>query len=75
MYDSEFEFGLIFSYYPHVKELLTHNEIESREFNNPMYRRSAIEAMPIKIPDESVPVAKSAQLKSSSVTRMYYFLI
>ncbi|KAL3998558.1 EMI domain family protein [Acanthocheilonema viteae] len=59
------------TYYPHVKELLTHNEIETREFNNPMYRRSAIEAMPIKIPDEPVPMAKSAQLRSSSVTHEY----
>ncbi|VDK65134.1 unnamed protein product [Onchocerca ochengi] len=60
------------TYYPHVKELLTHNEIETREFNNPMYRKSATEVIPIKIiPDEPEPVAKSAQLRSSSVNREY----
>ncbi|EFO27862.2 hypothetical protein LOAG_00624 [Loa loa] len=60
------------TYYPNVKELLTNNEIETREFNNPMYRRSAIEAVPIKvIADEPVPIAKSAQLRSPSVTDEY----
>ncbi|MCP9257988.1 Cell death abnormality protein 1 [Dirofilaria immitis] len=60
------------TYYPNVKELLTQNEIEAREFNNPMYRRSAIEVMPIKIiPNEQVPIAKNAHLRSSSVTHEY----
>uniref|UniRef100_A0A0R3RVB6 EMI domain-containing protein n=1 Tax=Elaeophora elaphi TaxID=1147741 RepID=A0A0R3RVB6_9BILA len=66
-------FGTIFyrrNYYPNVKELLTHNEIETREFNNPIYRGSAIEVVPIKILDEPVHVTKSAQL-SSSVTDEY----
>ncbi|VDO20029.1 unnamed protein product [Brugia timori] len=62
----------ILTYYPNVKELLTHNEIETREFNNPMYRRPTIETVPVKvIPDEPVPIAKSEQLRSSSVTHEY----
>ncbi|CAG9533178.1 unnamed protein product [Cercopithifilaria johnstoni] len=54
------------TYYPNVKELLTHNEIETREFNNPMYK-SAIEAIAIKIPDESTAIAKNAQRNSSVI--------
>ncbi|VDK74920.1 unnamed protein product [Litomosoides sigmodontis] len=53
------------------KELLTHNELEAREFNNPMYHRSALEVLPIKISDEPVPVTKSAQLRNSSFTHEY----
>lgn len=34
-----------------------------------------MEVLPIKISDEPVPITKSAQLRSSSLTRTYYFIM
>uniref|UniRef100_A0A915PYD9 EMI domain-containing protein n=1 Tax=Setaria digitata TaxID=48799 RepID=A0A915PYD9_9BILA len=60
------------TYYPNGKELLPTGEVETREFNNPMYRRSALETVPIKIiPDEPVPTMKSGQPRDEYATLDY----
>ncbi|VDM96510.1 unnamed protein product [Thelazia callipaeda] len=63
------------TYYPHVKELFTPNEVETREFNNPMYP-GANERLSIKeIPDEPVLDAKRVELRNSTSTLSTSYLL
>ncbi|VDK28660.1 unnamed protein product [Gongylonema pulchrum] len=62
----------VFTYHPRPQAVL--DEIESREFNNPLYRQSAINSVPVKIiGDDRTPIARSTQLRSGPLMSKFFF--
>ncbi|VDN57605.1 unnamed protein product [Dracunculus medinensis] len=49
------------TYYPHVKEFLPPSDIESREFNNPLYRQSIVE--PVKPNTQEIDKFKTSRME------------
>lgn len=56
-----FAFNIFYRYYPHVKEFLPPSDIESREFNNPLYRQSIVE--PVKPNTQEIDKFKTSRME------------